>query len=74
MKNSSKRKRHYSHQCGRQFVNHFNGSGTSGSVNFLRSIHCVSPVSGNIYFVDCVNTGINCLVVHFNNVVALLAV
>lgn len=25
MKNSSKRKRHYSHQCGRQFVNHYNG-------------------------------------------------
>ena len=25
MKNHSKRKRHYSHQCGRQFVNNFNG-------------------------------------------------
>ena len=25
MKNHSKRKRHYSHQCGRQFVNKFNG-------------------------------------------------
>ena len=56
----------------KEFVNHLNRCRTTCSVVFFLSILCICPVCRNIYQVKSVYSGINCLVVHQNNVITLL--